>query len=64
MILHISKSLKLGTLKEALKKSYGYDEDYSLKIIRETAENDKRVRARRNSYSRKINYDDIELRRI
>jgi len=51
------QDISVGTLKEALKKSCGYDEDYSLKVIRETAENDR-------SYSRKINYDDIELRRV
>jgi hypothetical protein len=29
------QDISVGTLKEALKKSCGYDEDYSLKVIRE-----------------------------
>lgn len=39
------EEINVGTLREGLKK-YGYDDEYSLKVIRETAEDDKRVRAR------------------
>jgi hypothetical protein len=39
------EEINVGTLREGLKK-YGYDDEYSLKVIRETAEDDKLVRAR------------------
>ena len=38
------KDLKIGL------KNYGLDEDTATKVIREVGTNDKRIRARRNSY--------------